>query len=183
MTSGITIDGMISSRVLAISKVVHAGGISGPMLLRDQPARICEINLHGLTDLLEAARVHGLARVVWFSSITAYGNRPDLAPVDEETPLHPSTIYAATKAAGEALLGGLLLRAWGRQRRASGRVMLRPWPHHGMSDPDASSRTEWRGEPPGLNRCPEKAGSTYSSRMWRTPLFPGSTRKPCRAAF
>lgn len=87
-----------------ISKVVHAGGISGPMLLRDQPARICEINLHGLTDLLETARVHGLARVVWFSSITAYGNRPDLAPVDEETPLHPTTIYAATKAAGEALL-------------------------------------------------------------------------------
>jgi nucleoside-diphosphate-sugar epimerase len=89
-----------------VSKVVHAGGISGPMLLQGQPARICEINLQGLTGLLEAARVHGLARIVWFSSITAYGNRPDLAPVDEETPLHPTTIYAATKAAGEALLAG-----------------------------------------------------------------------------
>jgi UDP-glucose 4-epimerase len=87
-----------------VSKVVHAGGISGPMLLRDQPARICAINLQGLTGLLEAARIHGLARIVWFSSITAYGNRPDLTPVDEETPLHPTTIYAATKAAGEALL-------------------------------------------------------------------------------
>ncbi|WP_213738778.1 NAD(P)-dependent oxidoreductase [Bradyrhizobium sp. dw_411] len=89
-----------------VSKVVHAGGISGPMLLQGQPARICEINLQGLTGLLEAARVRGLARIVWFSSITAYGNRPDLAPVDEETPLHPTTIYAATKAAGEALLAG-----------------------------------------------------------------------------
>ena len=93
-------------RRFAVSKVVHAGGISGPMLLQDQPAQICEINLEGLTGLLEAARINGVARVVWFSSITAYGNRRDLAPVDEETPLHPSTIYAATKAAGEALLEG-----------------------------------------------------------------------------
>jgi nucleoside-diphosphate-sugar epimerase len=87
-----------------ITKVVHAGGISGPMLLRDQPARICEINLQGLTGLLETARIHGLRRIVWFSSITAYGDRPDLAPVTEDTPLHPTTVYAATKAAGEALL-------------------------------------------------------------------------------
>lgn len=87
-----------------ISKVVHAGGISGPMLLHDQPARICDINLQGLIGLLEAARIHGLGRVVWFSSITAYGNRSDLAPVDEQTSLHPTTMYAATKVAGEALL-------------------------------------------------------------------------------
>ena len=89
-----------------VTKVVHAGGISGPMLLRDQPARICDINLQGLTGLLEAARIHGLRRIVWFSSITAYGERPNLEPVSEETPLQPTTIYAATKAAGEALLTG-----------------------------------------------------------------------------
>jgi len=89
-----------------VSKVVHAGGISGPMLLQDQPVQICNINLQGLTGLLEAARIHRLARVIWFSSITAYGDRVDFAPVGEETPLHPNTIYAATKAAGEALLEG-----------------------------------------------------------------------------
>ena len=87
-----------------VTKVVHAGGISGPMLMQDQPARVCDINLVGLAALLEAARIHGLARIVWFSSITAYGNRPDLSPVDEAAPLYPATIYAATKAAGEALL-------------------------------------------------------------------------------
>ncbi len=87
-----------------VTRVVHAGGISGPMLMRDQPARVCDINLMGFAALLEAARVHGLARVVWFSSITAYGSRQDLSPVDEATPLSPATIYAATKAAGEALL-------------------------------------------------------------------------------
>jgi len=93
-------------RQFGITKVVHAGGVSGPMVLRGRPAEICDINLQSLAGLLEAARVHGLQRIVWFSSITAYGDRPDLAAVSEQTPLQPSTIYAATKAAGEALLAG-----------------------------------------------------------------------------
>jgi len=87
-----------------IRKVVHAGGISGPMLLRDAPARLVDINVGGLLGLLEAARIHRLKRVVWFSSILAYGNRADLATVSEDTPLRPDTIYGATKASGEALI-------------------------------------------------------------------------------
>jgi UDP-glucuronate 4-epimerase len=87
-----------------VRRIVHAGGVSGPMLLRDNPSRVCEINLSGLAGLLEAARIHRLGRIVWFSSIVAYGSRPDLAPVDEDTPLRPDTVYGATKAAGEALI-------------------------------------------------------------------------------
>lgn len=87
-----------------IRKVVHAGGISGPMLLQDAPSRLCDINIGGLQGLLEAARIHGLERIVWFSSIMAYGERADLSPVSEDTPLRPNTIYGATKASGEALI-------------------------------------------------------------------------------
>ncbi len=87
-----------------VRRVVHAGGVSGPMLLADNPSRVCEINLSGLVGLLEAARIHRLGRIVWFSSIMAYGSRPDLMPVDEDTPLRPDTVYGATKAAGEALV-------------------------------------------------------------------------------
>ncbi len=88
-----------------IAAVIHAGGISGPMVMRDAPARICAINLQGLTDLLEAARIHRLQRVVWFSSVMAYGPKPDLQPVSEDAVLRPDTVYGATKAAGEALIG------------------------------------------------------------------------------
>ena len=87
-----------------VRKVVHAGGISGPMLLQDAPARLCDINIGGLLGLLEAARIHRLERIVWFSSILAYGDRADLSPVAEDTPLRPNTIYGATKAGGEALI-------------------------------------------------------------------------------
>ncbi|WP_269495805.1 NAD-dependent epimerase/dehydratase family protein [Castellaniella sp. S9] len=87
-----------------VRKVVHAGGISGPMLMRDAPARLCDINLSSLVDLLEAARIHQVERVIWFSSVMAYGERADILPVNEDTPLYPSTVYGATKAAGEALI-------------------------------------------------------------------------------
>ncbi|TDR88918.1 NAD-dependent epimerase/dehydratase family protein [Enterovirga rhinocerotis] len=87
-----------------ITHVVHAGGISGPMLMRDAPARLCDINLAGLVALLEAARIHRIARVVWFSSVMAYGAQPDLSPVTEATVLRPDTVYGATKAAGDALI-------------------------------------------------------------------------------
>jgi len=87
-----------------IRKIIHAGGVSGPMMMRDAPARLCDINLVSLIDLLEAARIHKIGRVVWFSSVMAYGERADTLPVGEDTPLYPATVYGATKAAGEALI-------------------------------------------------------------------------------
>lgn len=87
-----------------IGKVIHAGGISGPMLLRDAPDRVFEINVVGLAGLLEAARIHRLDRVVCFSSVMAYGEHPGLPVVTETTPLMPETVYGATKAAGDALI-------------------------------------------------------------------------------
>jgi nucleoside-diphosphate-sugar epimerase len=87
-----------------VDSVVHAGGISGPMVLRDAPARICDINLGGLVGLLEAARIHQLRRIVWFSSINAYGEQRELSPAGEDTPLNATTVYGATKAGGEALI-------------------------------------------------------------------------------
>jgi UDP-glucose 4-epimerase len=87
-----------------VTRVVHAGAVSGPMLLRGAPARIVDINLAGMTSLLEAARIHGIERIVWFSSIMAYGPRADGGAVGEDAPLQPVTVYGGTKAAGEAML-------------------------------------------------------------------------------
>ena len=88
-----------------ITEIIHPGGISGPMLLPDAPARIVDINLAGVAGLLEAARIHRLRRVVCFSSVVAYGEHPDLAVVTERSLLQPTTLYGATKAAGDALIG------------------------------------------------------------------------------
>ncbi|MDR3535167.1 MAG: NAD(P)-dependent oxidoreductase [Acetobacteraceae bacterium] len=87
-----------------IRAIVHAGGASGPMVWPESPSRVVALNVGGLVDVLEAARIHQVRRVVWFSSILAYGPQPTEAPVDEDTILRPTTVYGATKAAGEALL-------------------------------------------------------------------------------
>ncbi|GAA4913431.1 NAD-dependent epimerase/dehydratase family protein [Actinomycetospora succinea] len=83
--------------------VVHAGGVSGPMVSADDPARVVDVNLIGTTAVLEAARRHGVSRFVSCSSIAAYGITATRRVV-EETPLHPATVYGATKAAGEQLV-------------------------------------------------------------------------------
>lgn len=86
-----------------VTGVVHCGGISGPMVARDAPRSIVDINVGGTANLLEAARLHGMRRLVFCSSLTVYGNTAD-GPVPETTPLLPTSVYAASKVAGEALV-------------------------------------------------------------------------------
>jgi UDP-glucose 4-epimerase len=51
-------------------------------------------------NVLEAARRAGVRRVVYASSSSVYGDRPDL-PKSETQPLAPISPYAVSKAAGE----------------------------------------------------------------------------------
>lgn len=88
-----------------ITSIIHCGGVSGPMVARDDPRVIVEANVGGTANLLESARRHGVARVVYCSSIAAYGATPP-GPVTEATPLRPLDVYGATKAAAEHLVAG-----------------------------------------------------------------------------
>ena len=87
-----------------IRAIIHAGGASGPMVWPESPGRVSAINIGGTTDILEAARIHGIGRVVWFSTLLVYAQDGGTAPVDEDSVLRPATVYGATKVAGEALL-------------------------------------------------------------------------------
>jgi UDP-glucuronate 4-epimerase len=87
----------------AIDTIVHTGGVSGPMLFRDNPYYICNTNVVGTMHLLEAARATGVARFVFLSSAQAYGDTP-APPVSEDAPLHTRDLYGATKAAGDVLV-------------------------------------------------------------------------------
>jgi nucleoside-diphosphate-sugar epimerase len=83
--------------------VVHLGGISGPMVSRDRPWSIVDVNVGGTANLLEAARITGTSRFVLASSNAVYGSNP--GPLDEQmTVLKPTSVYGATKVACEHLL-------------------------------------------------------------------------------
>jgi UDP-glucose 4-epimerase len=87
----------------AFDAVIHCGAISGPMMAQGEPMKIVEVNIGGTARLLDLARRHGLRRFVLCSSISVYGH-VGKAVITEDTPLRPTSVYAASKVAGEQLL-------------------------------------------------------------------------------
>jgi nucleoside-diphosphate-sugar epimerase len=69
----------------------------------EQPQRCERINIAGTERVLEAARDAGVSRLVFASSSAVYGGDPNL-PSRETDPIDCQSPYAASKAAGEALL-------------------------------------------------------------------------------
>jgi UDP-glucuronate 4-epimerase len=87
----------------AFDAVIHCGAISGPMMARGEPMEFVEVNIEGTALLLDFARRHRLRRFVFCSSISVYGN-VGKADITEDTPLRPTSVYAASKVAGEQLV-------------------------------------------------------------------------------
>lgn len=112
-----------------IDALVHAGAISGPMFAKGQPLSLVGANIDSTALLLDIARVKALRRFVFCSSISVYGN-VGKATISEERPLHPTSVYGATKVACEQLIEGFaaefglsgvslrIARVYGPYRRA-----------------------------------------------------------------
>jgi len=86
-----------------LAGIIHCGGISGPMLGKDNPFSIVETNILGTANLLEIARIHAIPRFVFCSSCSVYGSTDGAAIVDQ-TALRPTSVYGASKVAGEQLV-------------------------------------------------------------------------------
>jgi nucleoside-diphosphate-sugar epimerase len=83
--------------------VLHCGAVSGPMLARE-PGLLFDVNVGGTLNIAEAARMCGVRRVVFASSIAVYGRQPSREPVPESAPLMADDAYGASKIASEVLL-------------------------------------------------------------------------------
>lgn len=83
-----------------IEAIVHAAGISGPMLAKNRPHSLMSTNVGGTLDLYEAARLASVRRVVLISSAGAYGETGE-AVVDERTPLGAVDAYGISKICSE----------------------------------------------------------------------------------
>ena len=93
-----------------ITHIIHAGGVSGPMVLTDDPLKVISINVLGSFNLLYAAMDAGARTFIYCSSAAALGSFHERTPVDENYPLRPNNTYSASKAAVEMVLRGL----WGK---------------------------------------------------------------------
>jgi nucleoside-diphosphate-sugar epimerase len=110
-------DGMIAlARSDDFSAIVHLAGIVTMGCERD-PDLGMRVNLGGTHNVLEAARVAGIPRVVFASTISVYGpNVPQ--PVVESAPAEPLTWYGQSKIMAEQL-GLYYHRRWGLDFRAT----------------------------------------------------------------
>ena len=93
-----------------VSHIIHAGGVSGPMVLADDPAAVLAINVTGSMNLLYEAMAAGVTTFVYCSSVAAIGNYYEAEPIGEDYPLRPNSTYGCSKAAMDYVLRGLWRR-------------------------------------------------------------------------
>ncbi|MBK5113974.1 MAG: NAD-dependent epimerase/dehydratase family protein [Candidatus Heimdallarchaeota archaeon] len=82
--------------VYHMASVLSATGEKMPQVAWD-------ININGLINVLEVSRRYNVERVIWPSSIAAFGPTTPRENTPNETILQPSTMYGITKVAGELL--------------------------------------------------------------------------------
>jgi nucleoside-diphosphate-sugar epimerase len=109
----------VQSAMQGVDVVVHMAAllhiVNPPHELRDKYERV---NIGGTATVVEAAIKAGVKRVVFFSTIAAYGPS-DGCVLNEMSPTHPDTFYAQTKCAAEQIV----LDARGRDGQPLGTVL------------------------------------------------------------
>ena len=86
-----------------IGVVVHLAARAGVRPSIAQPVLYSSVNVLGTTVLLEACRRHGVAKFIFGSSSSVYGNNAKLPFSEKDDVDRPISPYAATKRAGELL--------------------------------------------------------------------------------
>ena len=89
--------------------LVHLAGMAVPTVAAADPVEAVRINVLGTATVLTALEHHPNTRLVLASSADVYG-APDRVPVNEDAPVRPGNVYAATKVAAEALARELTAR-------------------------------------------------------------------------
>ena len=88
-----------SDAIAGADGVVHLGAISDEAPFDD----LCSVNILGTFNVVEAARLAGVARFVYASSNRVTGFYPASTVVGPDVPTRPDGLYAVSKVTGEAL--------------------------------------------------------------------------------
>jgi UDP-glucose 4-epimerase len=89
-----------------IAAVIHCAGLKGVGDGETRPLAFWDVNVGGTMALAEVMGEAGVARLVFSSSATVYG-QPESLPVGEDAPLKPNGVYGRTKRAAEDFLRDL----------------------------------------------------------------------------
>ncbi len=92
--------GAVRDATRGVDYVFHEAAVASVPKSVEDPLGTNDINLNGTLQVLEAARVAGVKRVMFAASSAAYGNAPEL-PKRETMRPEPVSAYAVQKVAGE----------------------------------------------------------------------------------
>jgi uronate dehydrogenase len=90
----------IEAMMRDVRAVVHLAGVVGSYTLED----LFRVNARGLFDVFEAARLTGVARIIFASSNHTFGCYPVAEKVSPDLPPRPDSLYGAFKVWGETML-------------------------------------------------------------------------------
>ncbi|MEO5734989.1 MAG: NAD(P)-dependent oxidoreductase [Rubrivivax sp.] len=89
----------VQDLLAGVDAVVHLGGVSVEHAFED----VLPANIVGTYHLYEAARIHGVRRIVYASSNHVTGFHEQARTIDPQAPMRPDGYYGLSKAYGECL--------------------------------------------------------------------------------
>jgi NAD dependent epimerase/dehydratase len=101
----------IAAHVKGKDVVFHLAALIGIPYSYVAPQSYIRTNIEGTTNILEAARVYGVSRIVHTSTSECYGTARYI-PIDEAHPLQPQSPYSATKI-GADMIADSFYRSFG----------------------------------------------------------------------
>lgn len=84
------------------SAVLHLAALIGIPYSFNTPSSYLDTNVKGTLNILQAAKIRKLKKIVLTSTSEVYGSA-QYVPMDENHPINPQSPYAATKVAADAL--------------------------------------------------------------------------------
>ena len=88
-----------------VEVICHLGAQIDVRVSVKDPLEDARVNILGTINVLEAARLAGVRKVVFAASGGSMYGEPKKMPVDETAPVNPLSPYAASKVSGEIYLG------------------------------------------------------------------------------
>ena len=87
-----------------VEHIIHLAALRNEVLYKTIPTELLRVNIGGLTNILELARIGKIKRVIFAGSAAVYGPMDDPDQyIPEDAPLDPKGIYANSKAMCESL--------------------------------------------------------------------------------
>jgi len=83
-----------------VSQIYHLAAVLSASAEK-HPTQTWNLNMGGLLNVLEVARLHAIERVFWPSSIAVFGPHTPADRTPQSTVMDPTTVYGISKLAGE----------------------------------------------------------------------------------